>query len=234
MPSEKAIVLTSGGLNSAVALSLAVKEHPVSVLHVRFGHRAEEREAEMFERQADHYEIRDRLVVEMPHFATIGGNGRVARKIQIEDALAMRETVSNSCYVPGLIGGLVHAAYGWAYTLGATKIYLGISEDLGPPAPKTSSIFPDYSRECVQLCNHLMSVVAATHPITVEAPLIDLTRSDIVKLGRRLETPFDKTWSCISSGTQCCGACVGCATRNRGFLDAAIPDPIYLQAAVRV
>ncbi len=233
MPSEKAIVLASGGLNSAVALSLAVKEYAVATLHVGLSHRASEREADLVERQADHYQIRDQLIVDMPHFALIGGNGRVSRKIQLEDALALREGETNCCYIPGLIGGLIHAAYTWARTLGATRIFIGISEDLGPPAAKTCTLYPDYSREFIQLCNHQLSVVTATHPVTIEAPLIDLNRSEIVKLGRRLETPFDKTWSCISSGTNCCGACIGCATRNRGFLDAALPDPAYLQAAAR-
>jgi 7-cyano-7-deazaguanine synthase len=230
MNPAKAIVLCSGGLNSAVATSISLKEYVVKLLHVRLDHRAQERETDLFEKQADYFEIQDRLIVDMPHFATIGGNGRVNRKRQIEDALAIGEGTSN-CYIAGLISGLLSAAFAWASTTGVTKIVLGISEDLGPPGPRTSSIHPDYSREYIQLCTHQFGEVSREKPVSVETPLIDMSRTEIVKLGNRVNTPFELTWSCLSSGTEPCGACVGCATRNRGFLDAAVPDPILAEAA---
>jgi 7-cyano-7-deazaguanine synthase len=231
MTKDKAVILCSGGLNSAVVTSIATKEYQsIALLHVRLGDRAAQKETELFEQQAEHFGVRELLAVDMPHFAAIGGNARVSRKRQIEDALAIGDTVPN-CYIPGLIGSLISAAFSWAWTIGAEKILLGVSENLGPPAPKTSVIYPDYSQEFIQLCNHLSSESSSGRRINVEAPVIDLSRTEIVKLGRRLNTPFELTWSCISSGTEPCGACVGCATRIRGFLDAAIPDPIMLDAA---
>ena len=231
MTKDKAIVLASGGLNSAVVTSIAVKENQsVALLHVRIGDRPAQKEDELFEKQADHFGVRERLTVELPHFAAIGGNARVSRKRQIEDALAIGEGIPN-CHLPGLIGGLVSVGFAWAWNIGAGRILLGVSENLGPPAPKTSNIFPDYSQEFIQLCNHLYSEASPGRRITVESPVIDLTRTEIVKLGRRMETPFELTWSCLSSGSEPCGGCVGCATRIRGFLDAAIPDPIMLEAA---
>jgi 7-cyano-7-deazaguanine synthase len=227
MTKEKAVVLCSGGLNSAVVASIAVREHTVALLHVRFGHRAAQREAELFEKQVAFFEVRERLTVDMPHFATIGGSARVSRKRQIEDALALGEGPSN-CYIAGLISALVSVGFGWAAAIGASKILLGVSEDLGPPGPKTSSIYPDYTQEFIQVCNHLLCEASPWKKVSVAAPVIDLERSEIVKIGHRLGTPFDLTWSCLSSGSEPCGACVGCATRNRGFLDAALPDPIML------
>lgn len=232
MNTDKVVVLSSGGLNSAVVTSLAAKEYAVKLLHVRYGHRAQSQETALFEKQAAFFNIKEKLTLDMPHFAAVGGNARVCRKKQIEDALAIGEGASN-CWVPGLVSGLLNAAFGWAWVIGATKIFIGISEDLGPPGPRTRSIYPDYSRECIQLHNHLMAELSRAKPITIEAPLIDMGRTDIVKLGNRLEVPFDLTWSCLSSGTQPCGGCVGCATRSRGFLDAAVPDPIFTVAAQR-
>lgn len=231
MSKDKAVVLCSGGLNSAVVASIAVKDHqPAAFLHVRFGHRSAQKEAELFEKQAEHFGVRERLVVDMPHFAAIGGNARVSRKKQIEDALALGESGTN-CHVPGLISGLVSAAFSWAWTIGAGRIVLGVSENLGPPAPKTSELYPDYSQDYIQLCNHLCSEGSPGKGIVVEAPVIDLTRAEIVRLGRRLGTPFQLTWSCLSSNSEPCGACIGCATRSRGFLDAAVPDPVVLETA---
>jgi 7-cyano-7-deazaguanine synthase len=232
MTMEKAVILCSGGLNSAVVTSIASKEYAVKLLHVRYGHRSQTKETSLFEKQAEFFNVQDRLTVDMPHFAMIGGNSRVNRKRQIEDALALGEGTSN-CYVPGLIAGLLSAAFDWAWVIGAPKVFLGVSEDLGPPAPRTSNIYPDYSREYIQLCGHLFGEASHGKPITIETPLIDMNRSDIVKLGNRLNTPFDLTWSCLSSGTEACGACVGCATRGRGFLDAAVPDPIVMAGSAR-
>ena len=232
MAKDKAIVLCSSGLNSAVATSIAVKERAVALLHVRIGHRTTEREAELFEKLAAFFNVREQLVVDMPHFAAIGGNGRVNRKRPIEDAMAIGDGPSN-CYMPGLIPALVSAAFSWAATIGAGKIVLGISQDLGPPGPRTSRIYPDYSLSCIQLCNHLFGAISQGTEIKIEAPLIDLGRSEIVKIGHRLGTPFELTWSCLSSGNEPCGGCIGCATRNRGFLDAALPDPIMLEPVER-
>ena len=230
MTKEKAVVLCSGGLNSAVAATLAGSDHALALLHVRFGHRAADREAEMFEKQVEFFGPVQHLSVEMPHFATIGGNGRVSRKMQIEDALAIGDGRCSS-YIPGMIGTLLGAAFTWASVIGASKIYLGVSEDLGPPGPRTSSIYADYSREHIELFKHAYALASPEKPILIETPVIDLSRTDIVKLGNRLGTPFDSTWSCISSADDPCGACLGCATRNRGFLDAALPDPLLCESA---
>jgi len=231
MATEKVVVLNSGGLNSAVATSLAARDHSVFLLHARYGHRAQDRETELFNKQADAFNAKGRLVVEMPQFVAIGGNARVSRKKQIEDALALGEGASN-CYVPGLILGLLSAAFDWATVIGASKVFVGISEDLGPPGPRTCSMYPDYARECVQLCGHLFEQASRGKLILLETPIIDLSRTEIIKLGHRLGAPFDLTWSCLSSGNEPCGGCVGCATRSRGFLDAAIPDPILMNPVV--
>jgi 7-cyano-7-deazaguanine synthase len=232
MAKEKAVVLCSGGLNSAVATSIGMKEWNVALLHVRLGHRVSAKEAELFEAQAESFAIRERLIVDMPHFAAIGGNARVSKKRQIEDAMAIGDGPSN-CYIPGLIGTLVSAAFSWASTIGATKIVLGVSENLGPPAPRTCEIYPDYSQEFLHVCNHLLGEVSRGRPVSIVAPLVDLSRTEIVRLGQRLGTPFQLTWSCLSSTSEPCGACLGCATRQRGFLDAALPDPIMLEPVGR-
>jgi 7-cyano-7-deazaguanine synthase len=229
MAAGKAVVLCSGGLNSAVVTAIARREHQAALLHVRYAHRAQARETELFEKLVTHFEVRDKLIVDMPHIAAIGGNARVVRKMQIEDALAMGATESN-CHVRGLIGSLLSAAFAWAHVIGASKVFIGVSENLGAPGPTTSAIYPDYSQEFIHIYNHLYAAASPNREISIAAPLINLSRCEIVKLGRRMDTPFESTWSCISSGTQACGACVGCATRNRGFLDAAEPDPIMLTA----
>jgi len=225
MSEKKAVVLHSGGVNSAVITAIARENYDVCLLHVRYGQRAQSREAELFVEQAKHFGILQTLRIDMPHFAAIGGNARVSRKLPIEAAMAIGDGPSN-CYVPGLIGALATAAFTWARELRASAVLIGVSENLGPPAPPTSSIYPDYAREYVHVLEHLFETASDERTITLDAPLIDMQRSEIIKLGHRLDVPFELTWSCLSSAEEPCGACVGCATRQRGFVDASLPDPL--------
>ncbi|MBX3395275.1 MAG: 7-cyano-7-deazaguanine synthase [Phycisphaerae bacterium] len=225
MAKPKAVVLCSGGLNSAVLSMMARQEHIIALLHARFKHRSDEKEAALFEKQVEFLEPQQHLTIEMPHYVTIGGNARVSRKYNMEDARAIGEGRS-TCHVPGLISGLLSAAFTWANVIGAGKIMIGVSEDLGPPAPRTASIYPDYSREHLEMCRHAITAASMQKTIAVEMPLIDLRRAEIISLGHRLGAPFNLTWSCLASNDAPCGACIGCATRARGFVDAGIPDPI--------
>ncbi|MBK8268001.1 MAG: 7-cyano-7-deazaguanine synthase [Planctomycetes bacterium] len=225
MAKTKAVVLCSGGLNSTVLATMTQQEHILTMMHVRIGHRADEREFELFEKQVDFFDPQHHISVEMPHFVAIGGNGRVDQDRDLENTRASAEGRSNS-YIPGLVASLLSAACSWANVIGAGKIMIGVSEDLGPPGPRTSSIFPDFSREHVELCRNAILTETAPRALTVEMPLIDLPRADIIKLGQRLHAPFEMTWSCLSSGEEACGTCYGCVNRARGFVDAGLADPI--------
>lgn len=228
MAKDKVIVLCSGGLNSAVVASIAAVDHRPALLHARVGHRTSERELDFFNKLANHLDVTDRLIVDLPYFAEVSGSARFGRKRPIEDAMAIGEGPSN-CHIPGLIGALLSAAYTWAWAIDAPAVYVGISENLGSPAPRTNRIYPDFAREYLHLSGHLYDVASKGRSIALEAPLVDLCRADIIRLGKRMKTPFELTWSCVASDETPCGRCVGCATRSRGFLDAALPDPIMMQ-----
>ena len=232
MAKQKTVVLCSGGLNSAVTASIAAVEDKPALLHARVGHRASDREVACFEKLADHLEVDERLVVDLSYFRQVAGSARFHKNGIIEDAMAMGDGPSH-CHIPGLIGALLSAAFAWAWSIHATRICIGISENLGPPAPPTSRIYPDYTREFVQLNRYVYEVAAKGRTLDLETPLLELNRADIIRLGKRLKTPFDMTWSCVAGALRPCGRCVGCATRNRGFLDAAVPDPIMLPSPDR-
>lgn len=233
MRTEKAVVLCSGGLNSAVVTSIARLEHDVTLLHVRWGHRCQAKEQDLFERLADSLGITQRIAVDLPYFAEVSGSGRLHKRRQLEDAQAI-SIGQNASYVPGLISALLSAGFAQASAIQASKVYIGVSENLGPPAPATARLFPDYSREYLQLFNHLYLSATPERAISIETPVIDLARADIVRLGNRLGTPFELTWSCMAGTAEPCGRCLGCATRNRGFIDAAVPDPLLRRPAMAI
>jgi 7-cyano-7-deazaguanine synthase len=63
-------------------------------------------------------------------------------------------------------------------------------------------------------------------PLRIEAPLLHLSKAQIVRLGASLLVPFEKTWSCYRGGKRPCGKCDACLLRARGFEEAGIPDPL--------
>ena len=73
-----------------------------------------------------------------------------------------------------------------------------------------------------------------THPftkqeLTVEAPLLELNRAEVIKLGDLMDVPFEKTWSCYVNNDTPCKRCLGCVSRISGFLKAGRPDPLLAQ-----
>jgi 7-cyano-7-deazaguanine synthase len=224
------MVLVSGGVNSAVLLGLAREEGTCSALHVSFGQRTAQKEAECFEAICDHYQVQQRKKVELPFFAEIGGNARVDKQMEIEDALAIGENVP-STFVPALIPTMLDLAHAWASRLNAHRIFVGTSENLGPPGPPTEQMYPDYRREFYHLYNYLLSQCARPRfELKVVMPLLEMSRADVVRLAQRVAAPLEHTWSCYRSGTRPCGSCYRCAVRARGFLEAGLPDPLMALA----
>jgi len=77
-------------------------------------------------------------------------------------------------------------------------------------------------------CKLLLFIIRTTHDgrrIEVIAPLIALTKSQIIKLGIRFGVPYELTWSCYRGGARPCGRCDSCRLRREGFAAAGVPDP---------
>ncbi|MFQ6048887.1 MAG: 7-cyano-7-deazaguanine synthase [Phycisphaerae bacterium] len=232
MANKIGIVLSSGGLNSCVLACMVRQEHQLALLHVEFGHRSAWREKNCFAQQAERLSAKEQLVVELSHLQLIGGNARVDSSLAIEDSLALAQDVCNS-FIPGLIPTMLGLAQSWAATIGAEVVFLGVSENLGPPGPATASLYPDYRREFYQLYNQLLAYATRPRsPLRVETPLISRSRGEIVRLGRRLDAPFELTWSCLRSNDKPCQRCYNCASRARGFAEAGLADPLLVHSPV--
>jgi 7-cyano-7-deazaguanine synthase len=207
---------------------MARQEHNLAMLHIAFGHRTAPRERSCFDEQTDKLGVTHRFVVELPHLAELRGNARVDRSVAIEDAQALREGSCNA-FVPGLIPTMLGVAQSFATSAGASVIMLGVSENLGPPAPPTGTLYPDYRREFHHLYAQVLQYATRDRAqIRLQTPLIGMSRQEIISVGLRLRAPFELTWSCLRDPESACGTCYGCATRARGFLEAGAPDPLAL------
>jgi 7-cyano-7-deazaguanine synthase len=228
---NKAVVLVSGGLSSAVAASVSREQYEVHLLHVSWGHRAAERELTCFEGLAAHLRIDATLVADLSWLAPLGGNSRVSRKIAMEDLSTLGKQVPTT-FALGLVPAMLSVAATWAGTVGAKRIIIGTSENHDVPGPAISQMYPDYRREFIQTFNLMLEYAKpGSRELLVEAPLAELTRQEVVMLARRLKLPFEKTWSCYRNNDEPCGKCLGCTTRTAGFLRAGIPDPLLLETA---
>src|SRR5712691_1143905 len=215
----KAVVLISGGMDSCVTAAIARQNYEIAALHASYGQRTERRELQSFQAVADHFGIIQRLAVKLDHFRAIGGSSLTDSSMPIRDADLASQDIPNT-YVPFRNAHFLSIATSWAEVLGATKIFIGaVWED--------SSGYPDCRPEYYEAFNRVIR--AGTRPstnITIETPLIHLSKRDIVKKGVELCAPFHLTWSCYRDEDAACGVCDSCALRLRAFQQAGVEDPI--------
>jgi 7-cyano-7-deazaguanine synthase len=215
----RAVVLMSGGMDSCVTAAIARQDYEIAALHVSYGQPTERRELKSFHALADHFEALQRLTARLDHFQTIGGSSLTDSSMPIYDADLSNQDIPNT-YVPFRNAHFLSIATSWAEVLGATKIFIGaVWED--------SSGYPDCRPEYYEAFNKVIR--AGTRPttnITIQTPLIHLSKRDIVKKGVELNAPFQLTWSCYRDSDIACGACDSCALRLRAFQQAGVEDPI--------
>lgn len=219
MSRQRAVVLISGGMDSSVTLAIAHREFDVAGLHLRYGQRTAAREERAFHSLADHYRIVDRLVVPMHHLSLIGGSSLTDRSIPVSTADLQAEGVPTS-YVPFRNASFLSVAVAWAEVLGATAVFIGAVEE-------DSSGYPDCREEFFVAFER--AIAAGTKPgtaIRILAPVIHLSKEEIVRQAVALGVPLELTWSCYQREDRACGKCDSCALRLRGFQRAGVTDPI--------
>jgi len=216
---NKAVVLMSGGMDSCVTAAIAGQNYQLAGLHASYGQRTEGRELQAFYSLCEHFCVVERLAVRLDYFPVIGGSSLIDSRIPIRDADLRSREIPNT-YIPFRNAHFLSIATSWAEVIGAKKIFIGaVWED--------SSGYPDCRPEYYEAMNRVIR--AGTRPstdITIETPLIYLSKREIVKRGVELAAPFHLTWSCYRDSEAACGVCDSCALRLRAFQQAGVEDPI--------
>ncbi len=218
MQREIAVVLASGGMDSAVTAAIANQSFRLAMLHLNYGQRTEKRELQAFNDLAKFYRAEKTLVVNVEHLKKIGGSSLTNEKISIAKADLQNPDIPTS-YVPFRNANLLSIATSWAEVIGAAKIFVGAVEE-------DSSGYPDCRREFYDAFEKVIQ--AGTKPetnIQIITPIIHLKKLEIVKKGVELRVPFDLTWSCYQREDLACGVCDSCGFRLRGFQMAGVEDP---------
>ena len=222
-PKSRAVVLLSGGMDSAVCAALAARDYNAAALHISYGQRTENRERQSFLEICERVGIRERLVVHNQALRAIGGSALTDPSIAVPDHAIGKDIPVT--YVPFRNAHFLSVAVSWAEVLGAEKIYIGAVE-------QDSSGYPDCRPAYYEAFNQVIKAGTKEGKIEIVTPLIHLRKAEIVRLGLELGAPFHLTWSCYSREDEACGVCDSCVLRLRAFHEAGAQDPIaYTRAA---
>ncbi len=215
----RAVVLLSGGLDSATTLAVARQEgFDGYALSVDYGqrHSSELAAAQAVARQlgaAAHRVVH----LDMGQF---GGSALT------DPGLAVPTTPSEGIpvtYVPARNTVMLSLALGWAEVLEADAIFIGVNavDYSGYPDCR-----PEFIEAFARVANLATKRGVEGRPVAIRAPLIDLSKAEIIQLGSRLGVDYGLTVSCYQADAQgrACGVCDSCRFRRQGFVEAGIPD----------
>ncbi|MBP2645392.1 MAG: queC [Firmicutes bacterium] len=222
----KAVVLLSGGLDSTVCMAVAINAG-YEVLPISFDYnQRHSRELDSARKVAAHFGVKKHLVIKT-NMDDIGGSALTDQEISVPVGDVTRGDIP-ATYVPARNLIFLSYALGYAEVTGADKIYIGVNS-------LDYSGYPDCRPEFIQLFQKLAdystkAAVQDGRSITVETPLLELTKQQIVLLGSKLKAPLHLTSSCYTGGPKACGKCDSCLLRLKGFAEAGIVDPISYES----
>jgi 7-cyano-7-deazaguanine synthase len=223
---QPAIVLLSGGLDSSTTLAVAKAEgFDVHALSFRYGQRHEV-ELQAARRMASSFGITKHIVMDID-LRQFGGSA-LTSEIEVPKSRSAKEIGSGVpiTYVPARNTIFLSFALAWAEVLGAHDIFIGVNA-------LDYSGYPDCRPEFIAAFEHLANLatkagVEDKARFTIHAPLLELTKAEIIRLGMKLGVDYSLTVSCYdpSPDGEACGECDSCQLRQKGFQEAGFEDPI--------
>ncbi|MFO3703651.1 7-cyano-7-deazaguanine synthase QueC [Xanthomonas codiaei] len=218
---KKAVVLLSGGMDSAAVIALAQEQgFAVYALSVRYGQRHTS-ELDAAARVAAAQGVVAHKLVDVD-LRSIGGSA-LTDDIEVPEAGGDGIPVT---YVPARNTIMLSLALGWAEVVGANDLFCGVNavDYSGYPDCR-----PEFVRAFEVLANLATKAGVEGAGLRVHAPLQFLSKADIVREGVRLGVDFGLTVSCYRADAEgrACGHCDACRLRAAGFADAGVPDPTH-------
>ncbi len=223
-PPGKAVILLSGGLDSATLMAIASREgYDCYAISFDYGqrHRCELDAAGLVANRCGAVEHK---VITL-NLDSIGGSALTDLSLDVPVTPATGIPIT---YVPARNTVFLSIALGWAEVLDADRIYIGVNavDYSGYPDCR-----PAYIAAFQQLANLATQRGVEGKPIIVEAPLQELSKAQIVTLGAELKVDYSLTISCYNPAPDggACQVCDACRLRAQGFIEAGIADPTRYQ-----
>lgn len=215
---DKAVVLLSGGMDSATTLAIAIRRHQIIALHFNYHQRTEKKELWCFKKLCEFYKVEKQMIFDMDFLKVIGGSTLIEGCGSIPKPSFKRGKIP-STYVPFRNGIMLSIATAVADRYGARYIYIGAVE-------ADSSGYPDCRQKFIRSFEKAVEGGTKSGNIKIIAPLITMSKEKIVKIGIKLGVPYEYTWSCYKSNEIPCQECESCILRAKGFEGAGLRDPI--------
>lgn len=218
--SKKAVILVSGGLDSTTVLSMALSQgYECYTLSFDYGQRHRS-ELEAARRVSGAVAVKEHKVVQLD-LGTIGGSALTDQAIDVPEHETSGIPVT---YVPARNTVFLSIALGWAEVLGANDIFLGVNavDYSGYPDCR-----PDYISAFENMANLATKAAVEGQQLRIHAPLISMTKAEIISAGMALDLDYSQTVSCYQASLEglACGKCDSCRLRAQGFVDAGVKDP---------
>ena len=222
---KKAVVLVSGGLDSATVLAIAKSQgYDCYALSFDYGqrHRAE---LEAAERVANVLGASQHRVLHLD-LNRLGGSALTDSSIDVPTTMEEGIPVT---YVPARNTIFLSMALAWAEVLQSDDIFIGVNA-------VDYSGYPDCRPEFIKAYEHMANLATKAgvegHQLKIHTPLINLTKAEIVRLGMEMGVDYASTVSCYAADVQgrACGECDSCRLRRKGFEEAGVADPTHYKA----
>jgi 7-cyano-7-deazaguanine synthase len=222
---KRAVVLLSGGLDSSTTLAICRNEgYEIYALSFRYGQR-HEREIAAAKKIAVTLDVREHRVAEID--LGIFGGSALTGTIDVPKNRAESEIAAGVpiTYVPARNTIFLSYALAWAEVLGASDIFIGVNA-------LDYSGYPDCRPEFITAFENLAKLATKSgvegQRFRIHAPLISLSKAEIIRRGTELGIDFSHTHSCYdpTADGRACGRCDSCQIRLKGFHEAGLQDPI--------
>lgn len=220
---KKAVVLSSGGIDSTTAMAIAASEgYAVFSLSFAYGqrHRAELAAAD---RVAAMIGVTEHLVLDVG-LDKIGGSA-LTDDIAVPQSGLTGPTDIPVTYVPARNTIFLACGLAWAEVVGARDIYIGVNAVDYSGYPDCRPAFIEAFEKTANLATR--AGVSGDAPFSIRTPLIHMTKAKIITTGLALGVDYSLTVSCYAPSARglACGRCDSCRIRKKGFADAGVPDP---------
>lgn len=223
----KALVLTSGGVDSTTALGLAIQKYGkenVIALSISYGQK-HNKEIQAAIAVSEYYGV-EQLFLDLEKIFQYSNCSLLKQSTEEIPELSYAEQLKNthgetpvSTYVPFRNGLFLSSAASIALSKNCSVIYYGAHSDdaAGFAYPDCSPVFNNAMNEAIW--------EGSGHQLQIEAPFVNLTKADVVKIGLDLGVPYELTWSCYEGGNKPCGKCGTCIDRAAAFKANHTTDP---------
>jgi len=221
-------VLLSGGLDSTTTMAYAVSQgYEVVPLTISYGQR-HSRELISAKAVAEHYRVKQHVTTELD-LSFLTTSALTSKTVDVPQRKSV-EGIADEIpvtYVPARNIIMLSIAAGLCETVGGDAIFIGANA-------VDYSGYPDCRPEFMEAFQHVLKVGTKAgvegRPIRVEAPILKMTKGEIVALAQKLGAPLRLTWSCYNGGEKACGRCDSCLLRLKGFQEAGLKDPVPYEA----